>query len=220
MKGSSTGSGYQLIGKKKEYASKALGNYKPEFCRALAEDISKVKSVRAGKAMDLGPSLFPDPNHRMKGLVMAPTEKEKQDEEALGGMRNPAKSIGRLPTPKELGSVVRELIDTCLSKYPELKQTARDILERKEKITPLVPEVANKLKEATKKMLHADDLPEKTTVGETPLQADVIWGWGDNSDDPDAAVLATWLRIGALLGFDEHIKRTGIPEGGWKVGAH
>lgn len=40
-------------GKKKEYASKALGNYKPEFCRALAEDISKVKSVRAGKAMDL-----------------------------------------------------------------------------------------------------------------------------------------------------------------------
>lgn len=118
-------------------------------------------------------------------------------------MRNPAKSIGRLPTPKELGSVVRELIDTCLSKYPELKQTARDILEGKEKITTLVPEVANKLKEATKKMLHADDLPEKTTVGKTPLQADVIWGWGDNSDDPDVAVLATWLRIGALLGFDD-----------------
>ncbi len=36
-------------GKKKEYASKALGNYKPEFCRALAEDIAKVKSARAGK---------------------------------------------------------------------------------------------------------------------------------------------------------------------------
>lgn len=133
-----------------------------------------------------------------------------QDEEALGGMRNPAKSIGRLPRTKELGSLVRELIDTCLSKYPELKQTARDILEGKEEVTQLTPDVADKLREATKKMLHADDLPEKTTVGETPLQAEVIWGWGDNSDDPDAAVLATWLRIGAPLGFDEHIKRTGV----------
>lgn len=46
-------------GKKKEYASKALGNYKPEFCRALAEDISKVKSVRAGKAMDLRSKTVP-----------------------------------------------------------------------------------------------------------------------------------------------------------------
>lgn len=55
-----------------------MGNYKPEFCRALAEDISKVKSVRAGKAMDLGPSLFPDPNHRMKGLVMAPPRRRSR----------------------------------------------------------------------------------------------------------------------------------------------
>ena len=37
----------------REFASKALGNYKKEFCEALAWDISKIKSERAVKAMDL-----------------------------------------------------------------------------------------------------------------------------------------------------------------------
>ena len=106
--------------------------------------------------------------------------------------------------------MVRDLIDTCIQKYPELKTTARDILEGNSEVTPLDTALANKLKEAVRYMLKADGLPERSTTGITPLDAEIIWGWGDHSDDPDAPELAKWLRLGAPLGFNEKIKRTGV----------
>ena len=36
-----------------EFASKALGNYSPDLCKALAEAVAKVKSRRADAAMEL-----------------------------------------------------------------------------------------------------------------------------------------------------------------------
>ena len=38
---------------KEEYASKALGNYPPEFCKVLARDISRCDTSRAKKAAEL-----------------------------------------------------------------------------------------------------------------------------------------------------------------------
>ena len=50
-------------------------------------------------------------------------------------------------------------------------------------------------------------LPPRTAKA---LFAPLIWAWGSAVDDPDARLLAAWLREGAPLGFSEQIPNTGV----------
>ena len=61
-----------------------------------------------------------------------PKARDLEDEEALGGMRNPQKAVSSLQGSTELGRTMRGLLETGISQCPSLEDTARDILEGKE----------------------------------------------------------------------------------------
>ena len=121
-------------------------------------------------------------------------------------MRNPAEAISKLTMLGELGLLIRELIDTAVTALPILKEPARAILEGRE-VQPLDEESMEKVMSALRKVLEPSDVPAKVAVAKTPINADILWGWGERSD---VAVLSRWLLEGAPLGFDQEITRTGV----------
>ena len=125
-------------------------------------------------------------------------------------MRNPAQSILKLPLSQTLGETVRELIDTGVSKFPHLKNTAEDIINGREEVRPLDPDAMAKLDNAMMVLFQPEGLPPKTVEAHTPIKAAILQGWAEHTEDPDAETLAKWLQQGAPLGFDEPIERTGV----------
>ena len=125
-------------------------------------------------------------------------------------MRNPADSVAQLPLLRELGALVRELVDTAVTALPILKEPAVAILEEKQEVPQLDQDGMKKVMAALRKVLEPTNVPEKTAVAATPINADILWGWGEHSDDPDVLTLARWLREGAPLGFDQQITRNGV----------
>ena len=139
-----------------------------------------------------------------------PKVRDEEDEEALGGMRNPTKSVERLPKSLELGTIIRDLFETGLAKYEVLKETARAIFEGGKPIPEFDDRIISRLKAATLKVLSFDGLPEKTSLANSPLDAALLWGWAEFSEDPDGKTLASWIQKGAPLGFDEAVDCNGV----------
>ena len=50
----------------------------------------------------------------------------------------------------------------------------------------------------------------KPQKADSPISPEILWAWGEATDDPDACTLATWIRRGAPLGFAERIPTNGI----------
>ena len=125
-------------------------------------------------------------------------------------MRNPAISVEQLPLLKELGVLIRELVDTAVTALPTLREPAVAILQGSQKIPQLNEVDMNKVMAALRKVLEPTDVPAKIAVAQTPINADILWGWGEHSDDPDVSTLARWLQEGAPLGFDQEITRNGV----------
>ena len=57
---------------------------------------------------------------------------------------------------------------------------------------------------------RSEQLPARTAKASSPISPEILWAWGEATDDPDACALATWIREGAPLGFAESIPTNGI----------
>ena len=125
-------------------------------------------------------------------------------------MRNPSTSLSRLPDSKILGSVVSELLDSAIKKYPQLMKTAEDIIEAKEEVTPLDKDLVDKIRNSVLIIAKPPKFEKATAEADSPLNVKMFMGWHSNSDDPDAKTLAEWVLHGAPLGFDEEIERRGV----------
>lgn len=119
-------------------------------------------------------------------------------------MRNPRRSVESLPKSLELGAILRDLLETGLAKYEGLKETAKAVFEGSKPIPEFDEGVISRLKAATHKVLSFDGLPEKT------LDALLLWGWAEFSEDLDGKTLATWIQKGAPLGFEEKVDCNGL----------
>ena len=135
---------------------------------------------------------------------------DQEDEEALGGMRNPRRSVERLPKSCELGCLMRELLETGVAKHSSLKETASAIFNGSSPIPDFDPRVISRMKAAFKKVLSAEGLPEKTSLANSPIDPALLWGWAEFAEDPDGKTLASWIQRGAPLGFDEAIECNGV----------
>ena len=134
-----------------------------------------------------------------------------EEEAALGGMRNPKRSCERLPEAKSTGEFVRDLLDHTVNVYPDLLETAHDILSGAEQVREIEGHNYDVVKAAVLKLLETEvPLPAKTARASSPLNAQAIWDWGHLTDDPDATTLAEWIQQGAPLGFDEPITCNGV----------
>ena len=192
-----------------EYASKALGNYTPELCKALAAAMAGVKSGRSDAARELRSQPIPWPTY--KGPGDGPTERDAEDAAALGGMRSPDASIKRLPVSAEAGRMLRELLEAGIKQYPQLKHTACDIIRGEPVVREMDEQALEEVKGAALKLLAAEaPVPRKTAPADSPINAHLLWGWGEHTDDPDAQLLAKWVLQGAPLGFDHPITTVGV----------
>ena len=130
---------------------------------------------------------------------------------ALGGMRNPP--AAKVPKSKLAGEAIRELLLDAASHPEAIRLTAA--LLGGEKADPLESSLVNKLRELTLRLLapRGVELPPRTTKAATPISAEILWAWGDftQDPDPDAKTLALWLiREGAPLGYSHPIPCNGV----------
>ena len=116
----------------------------------------------------------------------------------------------RLPESIVLGSLIGELLETAITKYPRLCDTARDILEAKEEVTPLDEDLVRSIRRSVLIVAEPGETETATALAESPLNVPVFMGWHRNADDPDAETLAQWILHGAPLGFDQEIPRRGV----------
>lgn len=125
-------------------------------------------------------------------------------------MRNPAKSILRMPKVRNPAWQVRELFYKAQSLWPELTQAADAILSGDVPQEPS-PEIVAAVRKTLIQMLGGSiEQRTRTARATTPIQASVIEAWGQAVGDPDSGTLARWLDHGAPLGFSQRIETTGI----------
>lgn len=200
----------KLEGGRTEHASKALAHYPPELCSTLASMAYRVKTTRAKQLRGWkGVLRCPDPSSPMRGLEMIQAARHPK-KPTLGGMRNPSTSMSRLPESQILGSLIGELLDTAIKKYPRLCDTARDILEAKKEVTPMDRDLVDSIRKSVLIVAEPGEIEASTAPASSPLNVPTLMGWHRNSDDPDAGTLANWILHGSPLGFDQAIQRQGI----------
>eukprot|EP00435_Cladocopium_sp_Y103_P026794 s2314_g6.t1 len=126
-------------------------------------------------------------------------------------MRMPSKAVERLPQSRELGAALRDLLEAAVQKHPQLLLTAKGIVEGSTEVPELDQAAFDELTVAATTLLKpTSELPAHTARAASPLNPNLIWGWGELGDDPDAKMLATWILQGAPLGFEESIPSTGV----------
>ena len=118
--------------------------------------------------------------------------------------------VRRQPRAREVGKIINSLLTKIVKKWPEVRCTARDILQGKE-AKPWRQSITDASRALTLKVLaKPSKLPAKATRASAPLSAEVIEQWGLHTEDRDSLIIARWLREGAPLGFIEEITSTGV----------
>ncbi|CAE7854136.1 unnamed protein product, partial [Symbiodinium necroappetens] len=138
------------------------------------------------------------------------TDRERENAEALGGMRNPRAALSRLPRSRRVRRAIHKLLRHTLAKWPELVEPARAILRGEE---PSDFDTATVDSSAVHTVLGRSDKVKarrRTAPAETPLRADSKESWNLATEDPDAATLANWLDNGAPLGISQAIPSRGV----------
>ena len=125
-------------------------------------------------------------------------------------MRNPRAAAAKLPRSLIAGEAINELLLNAAT-HPEAVRITKALLGG-QKTVPLDKAFVEKLRELVVGLLAPAgvQLPQKSTRASTPISAEVLWAWGEFTEDPDAKLLATWLREGAPLGYSQPIPCTGV----------
>ena len=125
-------------------------------------------------------------------------------------MRNPRVAASRLPKSLLAGQAINELLLNAAT-HPEAVRITKALLGG-QKTKPFDKAFVEKLRELVVGLLAPAgvQLPHKCTKASTPISAEVLWSWGNFTGDPDAKLLATWLRVGAPLGYSQAIPCTGV----------
>ena len=125
-------------------------------------------------------------------------------------MRNPRAAAAKLPRSLIAGEAINELLLNAAT-HPEAVRITKALLGG-QKTEPFDKAFVEKLRELVVGLLAPAgvQLPQKSTRASTPISAEVLWAWGEFTEDPDAKLLATWLREGAPLGYSQPIPCTGV----------
>ena len=136
--------------------------------------------------------------------------KERENEEALGGMRNPHRSLPRLPGARRYGGSVRSLLNKAVELWPNLIEPAFNILKGRE-ASPMDERVVSAVRNSVLGLLSGStDCRDRKAKADTPLRAEVIEAWGRCVGDPDSETIADWLDNGAPLGYTQPIPCNGV----------
>ncbi|CAE7734064.1 SMYD2, partial [Symbiodinium necroappetens] len=138
------------------WASRVQGEYPPHLCQVVAHTLFQGIRQRALETEDLCKET--DPGLEFQALVPKEprTEREEQNSQALGGMRNPRRSLDRVQGARQVGRALHKLLRGCLAKWPGLKLPAKAIL-RGEAPDELGDKLVDKVRTAVLTVLGAPD---------------------------------------------------------------
>ena len=130
-----------------------------------------------------------------------------ENEDAMGGMRRPDKSVQWLPAAVHVGRRLHSIFSDYLESKPGLLQVVTDI---RNGIPTTGFDIADitALQHSWRDTLQAGDIEWQSLPGP---RADILESWGRAVGDPDAAsILPTWLREGAPMGISADIPTAGV----------
>ena len=138
---------------------------------------------------------------------MEPTEKDKADEAAIGGLRNTVNSVNRLSFTAAYGAKLGDKLKKALDDHPSwIDQTCNAIGsnddDRKAKgLAPLrpPPEAINKIRSLIFEDVK-DHIPAKVTAKRTDVDAHLLEGWRAAAKDPETEMF-NWLTVGGPMGI-------------------
>ena len=95
--------------------------------------------------------------------------------------------------------------------HPSVQGTVDDII-RSRPSDGISPDLVKECRKLVLHILdyHSEALPRRTAKAASPIRPEILWAWGEVTDDPDSATLAEWVLKGAPLGFSDPICSTGI----------
>ena len=179
----------------------------PTFARPIPEDTAaKAAQIFREKLQ------WRDP---LKG-IMEPTDKDKADEAAIGGLRNTVNSVNRLSFTAAFGSKLGAKMKKALDEQPAwVEQTCSAIgsndEERKSKGMPPLrppPEAMNTIRNLIIDEVK-DNIPPKVTAKRTDVDAHLLEGWRSAAKDPETEMFE-WLTVGGPMGIMHTPKNVGI----------
>ena len=138
------------------------------------------------------------------------TDRDLENDQAIGGMRNPKTSLERLPKSAEIGKAISIFLRDA-AMHPSVQGTVDDLMDAR----PSEGIAKHLVEECRKLVLHIlnfkpETLPTRSAKASSPINPEVLWAWGQVTDDPDSQTLARWVLEGAPLGFSEAIPLNGI----------
>jgi len=143
-----------------------------------------------------------------------PVDKQEQNKMAIGGMRKPQVSIEKIPTIREFGKKMHDVLNNFLDKNPQVEKDCLKPLGVKNESEGGTGPSEQRLNEARKvlaELLDVDNI-ESVSNGDfhTEIRADLLSGWSAKASDPDKAVI-DWLRnTGVPAGLRRHPEDNGI----------
>ncbi len=153
------------------------------------------------------------PNDESRPRTRTPTAKEIREAEnrnAIGGMRNPKRSVRRLSGLLEVGADLREDWRSLVEDFPGVMETARKYGTKK---CELIPEALEEWKKHLREYLEVKEaagfMVKENWEFRSPLDADLWDGWHKTTNDPENCI-GMWAREGAPLGMEVPIPTCGI----------
>ena len=138
--------------------------------------------------------------------------RELENREAIGGMRNPATAVRRLPALRSVGEKVADMFDSFVSAYPDALKVATEYGSGDAEGDPRMVEVwrAWLVKFFNTQIMQDEDFEEGLgTKFKSPLQANLLEAWAYRGADSEAYT-GQWVRQGAPLGMSVEIPTCGI----------
>jgi len=130
--------------------------------------------------------------------------RDRENAEAIGGMRNPKQSISKLPGLETFGGWLNQFLEEFIGRHTVLKTCVAKI--RAGQPEPFPSAIIKEARDQLAKALG-------TTIAESqesPLCSSLLRSLASWTDDPDAALLADWLEHGAPIGILHPITSTGV----------
>ena len=135
----------------------------------------------------------------------AKTRRRWEEDEALGGLRDPAASVRKMPEARRALAPVAEALQRCISLDASLTSPVRRLLRGKK--SDGFSEA--QLGPVRKAVAQALGLPPRSLPSGAGLQPDILEAACRLSGDPDG-ILADWLRYGAPLGVELPVTHSGV----------
>ena len=144
--------------------------------------------------------------------------REAENAQALGGMRDPARSVRRVPEAQAVGARLRPLLQAHMRAHPHIQRCVLGILRGGDPPhSPpggMDPSALHSLRSRVLQALGHRHTPAQPSGGRhepvpSNISASVIQAYCRASGDPDE-VLADWLRLGAPLGVVHPLDTRGV----------